>query len=188
MHTTSTSLLQQLRQPGEEQAWDRLVELYAPLLHYWLRKAGLGYDDAADLVQEVFATLVQKLPDFAYDREKSFRGWLRTITLNKWRDRMRLKAEPADLRNEPDREMPVPDGLEAFWEEEHRQHLVGRALQIMREQFESTTWRACWEFVVNDRSASEVAAELGISENAVYIAKWRVVRRLRHDLQGLLEE
>src|SRR5437764_4917317 len=96
MHTTSISLLERLRQPGEAEAWARLVELYTPLLFYWARRLGLQEQDAADLVQEVFTTLVRKLPAFAYDRHKSFRNWLRTVLRNKWRQRTRARALPAE--------------------------------------------------------------------------------------------
>src|SRR5947209_16334896 len=89
MHTTSPSLLARLRRPDDPEAWDRLVDLYTPLLYHWARGTGLQEPDAADLVQEVFAVLVRKLPEFRYDEHKSFRGWLRKITLNKWRDRQR---------------------------------------------------------------------------------------------------
>src|SRR5690348_13054594 len=96
MHTTPVSLLERVRLPGEQQAWGRFVEIYTPLLYYWSRRMGLQESDAADLVQEVFAILVTKLPQFVYDRNKSFRGWLRTILQNKWRDKQRrLAAEPA---------------------------------------------------------------------------------------------
>jgi RNA polymerase sigma-70 factor (ECF subfamily) len=83
MNTTPVSLLQRLRAPAPTAAWDRFVELYTPVLFAWARRLGLQSQDAADLIQEVFAVLVQKLPTFEYDQHKSFRGWLRTITLNK---------------------------------------------------------------------------------------------------------
>ena len=95
MHTTSISLLERLRRPGEEEAWARLVELYTPLLYYWANRTGLSETDAADLVQDVFVVLVAKLPEFLYDRGKGFRAWLRTILFNKWRDRLRRAAEAA---------------------------------------------------------------------------------------------
>src|SRR6476619_4136163 len=97
MNTTSFSLLQRLREPAERQAsWQRFVQLYTPLLFHWARKLGLSAEDAADLAQEVLILLVQKLPEFNYDPERSFRGWLRTVTLNKWRDRQRLCRVPID--------------------------------------------------------------------------------------------
>ena len=61
----------------------RFVELYTPLLYYWARRVGLRRQDAADLVQDVFTLLVRKLPEFTYDRNKRFRAWLRTVTLNR---------------------------------------------------------------------------------------------------------
>jgi RNA polymerase sigma-70 factor (ECF subfamily) len=188
MDTTSASLLERLRQPGQADAWERFVELYTPLLLYWARKCGLQPQDAADLVQDVFATLVQKLPEFTYDRRRTFRGWLRTIALNKWRDRRRLRGLPLTGAGEGAlAEVPGPDGLDVFWEDEHRRHLARRAVQIMRAEFSATTWKACWECVVEGRPAAAVAAELGISENAVYLARCRVLRRLRRELDGLLD-
>jgi RNA polymerase sigma-70 factor (ECF subfamily) len=188
MHTTSVSLLERLRRPTDAQAWARFVALYTPLLLYWARKAGLAQQDAADLVQDVFTLLVQKLPEFTYDKGKSFRGWLRTVVLNKWRDRARRRSVPVVDAGEADlSELDVPDGLAEFWDAEHRQRLVARGLEIMQAEFQPTTWKACWEHVAQGRPAAEVAAELGISENAVYIARSRVLRRLREELDGLLD-
>lgn len=187
MHTTPISLLLRLKQPGADRAWQRFVDLYTPLLFYWARQAGLKSPDDADLVQEVFAVLVQKLPEFNYDSQKSFRGWMRTIVLNRWRDQRRQKvAAPVQHGADALAELPDPAAEEAFWEHEHRQHLVARALELMKTDFEEKTWRACWECVVADRPAGEVAAELGMTSNAVYVAKYRVLRHLRRELEGLL--
>src|SRR5262245_37397575 len=95
MNTTSASLLERLGQPAErELAWNRFVRLYTPLLYHWARRLELSSADAADLVQEVFALLLRQLPRFAYDARKSFRGWLRIVTLNRWRDLRRRCALP----------------------------------------------------------------------------------------------
>ncbi len=116
MNTTSISLLERLRHPGHAQAWPRLVELYTPLLYYWARRTGLDENDAADLVQEVFAVLVQKLPTFVYDERKSFRGWLRTILLNKYRDGRR-RASAVPIRSSDQALANVAgDNPEALWE------------------------------------------------------------------------
>jgi RNA polymerase sigma-70 factor, ECF subfamily len=186
MPTTSVSLLERLRQPGAQEAWARFVDLYTPLLYYWARRVGLQEPDAADLVQEVFATLVQKLPEFHYDRDKSFRSWLRTVLLNTWRASRRGEAARAagtgDLRDLAD-----PENVDALEEAEFQQHLAVRALHLMQGDFQPATWKACWEYVVCERSAAEVAAELGMTVNAVYLAKSRVLRRLRQELEGLLD-
>jgi RNA polymerase sigma-70 factor (ECF subfamily) len=183
MNTTPVSLLKRLRRPGEQAAWDRFVELYTPLLYYWARRMGLQEPDAADLVQEVFTLLVQKLPRFAYDEQRSFRGWLRKVTVNKWREKQR-RAEAAAG---PLPERAGPDAAEAFWEAEYRGHLVRRALEVMQSEFQPSTWKACWETAVEGRPAAAVAAELGLSVGAVRAAKFRVLSRLCEELEGLLE-
>jgi RNA polymerase sigma-70 factor (ECF subfamily) len=188
MHTTSFSLLQRLRQPGEQDSWARFVKLYTPLLFYWGRRAGLRPDDAADLVQEVLTVLVQKLPEFSYDGDKSFRNWLRTITLNKWRDycrRRALQPRPLDVADLSGLAEPAQDG--AFAETEYRQQLVARALELLRAEFQPTTWQAAYALLSAGQPAADVARQLGISTNAVYLAKSRVLRRLREELSGLLD-
>jgi RNA polymerase sigma-70 factor (ECF subfamily) len=188
MHTTPVSLLQRLRHAGEEETWTRFVELYTPLLYHWARHAGLQEQDAADLVQDVFTTLVRKMPGFVYDPRKGFRSWLRAVTFNQWRDNIKRRGKGAlAIDGEALANLPSPDDPDPFWEAEYRNLLVGRALQVMRADFQPTTWRACWESIVNDKSAAQVAGELGISENSVYVAKCRVLRRLRKELEGLMD-
>ena len=188
MTKTPSSLLERLRQPFEPDAWARFVSLYAPLIFSWGRRAGLQEPDAADLAQEVFVTLLRVLPTFTYDRHKSFRRWLRTVTLNQWRntrkqwDRRALCGQGGALD-----QAAGPDDLEVLWEAEYQQFLANRALSVMRSDFQETTWRACWETVVAGRPAASVAAELGLTVGAVYAAKFRVLERLRHELGGLWE-
>src|SRR5438874_1758907 len=126
MHSTPRSLLQQLRQPDQPRAWEQFVDLYTPLLLLWARRLGLQADDAADLVQEVFVVLVQKLPEFQYDSEKkNFRGWLRTICFNKWRDRQRLRSAHIQQADEATLDdLAAPDDAEQFWQREHDAFLV----------------------------------------------------------------
>jgi RNA polymerase sigma-70 factor, ECF subfamily len=142
MNTTSPSLLERLRQPAEEESWGRFVKLYTPLLFSWARRMGLQEQDAADLVQDVLTLLVQKLPEFRYDQSKTFRGWLHTLTLNRWRElRRRAGAAPAVGGAADLADVPSPTKDEAFWEQECRQYLVGRALQLMQADFQPTTWK-----------------------------------------------
>lgn len=162
------------------------MRLYSPVLFYWVRRQGVPSDDSADLVQEVFAVLVNKLPTFHYDPRQRFGAWLRTIAVNKCRDYFRRRsARPASTSDEVDTE--VADHVESFTEAEYHRSLARQALQIMQDEFQPATWKACWETVVAGRSAKEVANELGLSVNAVYVAKSRVLRRLREELDGLWE-
>jgi RNA polymerase sigma-70 factor (ECF subfamily) len=177
-----------LRQPDEQAAWERFVQLYTPLLYQWARRLGLQGQDAADLLQDVFTVLVRKLPDFHYDPDKRFRGWLWTVTVNKARERRRRQPAPA-LQAAADvlDELPARDDPDAVDEVEYREYLVRRALDLMRAEFQPATWKAFWECVTAERPAAEVAAELGLSIDSVYAAKSRVLRRLRRELEGLLD-
>jgi RNA polymerase sigma-70 factor (ECF subfamily) len=185
---TPASLLERLRQPGQEQSWARLVELYTPLLYGWARRAGLQDQDAADLVQDVFTILVRKLPEFAYDNHRSFRAWLRTVLLNCWRDgRRRRAARPPEVGH-PDLEGLADSASEELFEEtEYRRQVVGRALRLIQPEFHEATWKAWTEHGLAGRPAAEVARELGLSVGAVYTAKSRVLSRLRRELDGLLD-
>src|SRR5688572_29289901 len=113
MNTTPVSLLERLRQPSTEEAWCRFVDLYTPLIYYWARKVGAQPQDAADLVQDVFTLLVRKMPGFTYDEHRSFRGWLRVVTLNKWRE-SRRRQTPTVQSDAGEQTAAVE--CEAFWE------------------------------------------------------------------------
>jgi len=180
--TTPASLLERLRTPGQAEAWGRFVELYSPLLFQWARLAKLQEADAADLVQDVFTVLVKKLPEFDYDATKGFRRWLRTVALNKWRDGLRRRT-PEPLIGDPE----APLGDEPFWEIEHRQLVTRRLLEMMQAEFEPMAWKAFLGMVVDGRSAAEVGGELNMTAGAVRAAKFRVLSRLRSELDGLLD-
>ena len=187
MHSTPATLLQRLRQPGDVDAWLQFVHLYTPLLYQWTRRLGLQSADAADLVQEVFLNLCRALPQFEYDRRRSFRAWLFTLMRNKWQEwRRRPVPLPVggveDTMDEQGQDSPA-----AFEEEEYRAHLRGRALRLIQTEFTPPTWQAFWATVVDSRPAGEVAAEVGLTVNAVYLARGRVLRRLREALDGLLD-
>ncbi len=145
-------------------------------------------EEVGDLVQDVFLVLMQKLPEFVYDQNRSFRAWLRTILFNKWRDHLRHAAANPETQNpEALANASVPDDVQMFGEMEYKRGLIGRALALMKAEFQLPTWRACWEIIVVGRPAAEVGAELGLSIDAVYAAKSRVLRRLRSELVGFLE-
>ncbi len=188
MHSTSISLLRRLREPSPEAAWQRFVDLYAPLIFHWGRHEGLNATDVADLVQDVLAILVTKLPEFEYDPTQRFRGWLRTVTVNKARDfHRRNTARPSTGNEETIQRVAVVDASDPFEEAEYRNYLIKRALELMQSEFRDPTWQACWKHVVEGRKAAEVAQELGISVNMVYLAKSRILGRLREELDGLLD-
>jgi len=185
---TSVNLLKRLKEPDSDSAWSRFVELYTPLMFYWSRQHGLNGTDAADLVQEILTLLVTKLASFEYDASQRFRGWLHTVTLNKARDwNRRQSLRPNTDQSSFMEQVAANSRSDAFEEREYRAFLVERAKQLIASEFEPITWTACWMYVAEDQSAADVAGKLGISTNAVRVAKCRVLKRLRQELAGLLE-
>jgi RNA polymerase sigma-70 factor (ECF subfamily) len=108
------------------------------------------------------------------------------ILLNKWRDFRRRRQPVPDAGAAEAFAEAVPDQMTAFAEEEYRKYLVNRALQLMQADFQPATWQACWELTVEGRSARDIAGQLGLTVDAVYAANYRVLRRLRQELEGLL--
>jgi RNA polymerase sigma-70 factor (ECF subfamily) len=187
MISTPHSLLARLRASSAADDWSRFVELYTPLLETWGRRAGLKHDDALDLAQDVMLALHKSIPDFELDPARKFRSWLKTVLMNKWRDRMRRLAAAPVVKDEGLSGVPEVDS-DPLWEQEYRGMLVRRALEIMQAEFKEATWRACWLTVVEGVAPAEAARQLGITENAVYIARHRVLARLREELDRLLDD
>ena len=185
--STPLSPLERLQKPAAQDAWARFVRLYTPILYHFARSTGLQETDAADLVQDVFVLLLDKLPEFRHNGADSFRSWLRTVTLNKWRERARRAALPMAGRDDMLAGLADADPLESYWETDYRRHLVAQALHLMQAEFQPTTWQACWANVVEGQSAPEVAEQLGLTPGAVRAAKFRVLSRLRRELNGLVE-
>jgi RNA polymerase sigma-70 factor (ECF subfamily) len=188
MHTTPVSLLERMSRANDRAAaWSRFVELYTPMLFEWTARLHVPEQDAADLVQNVFLTLVRQMPHFHYDQAGSFRGWLRTVLLHRYRDQLRRRQLPAARESVDLDSLGGPDPVKELAEVEYRGYLAGRALRLMQSDFAPSTWRACWETVVRERPAADVAAELNLTVAAVYTANSRVLRRLREELDGLLD-
>ena len=194
MSDTSVSLLERLRLRPDAASWQRLVELYTPLVRGWLRRHLMVEQDAEDVLQEVLGVLVRKLPRFQRQpRPGAFRRWLRSITLNCLREFWRAQ------RGRP---VPAGDGrvaqlldeladprsaLSRLWDREHDRHVTHWLLEQIRPHFTATTWAAFRRVVLDGVPPAEVAAELGVSVNAVFIAKSRVLTRLRAEGRGLID-
>jgi len=188
MESTSVSLLNRLRQPRADVAWQRFVELYAPLIFYWGRQKGLAPADASDLVQDVLSDLVVELRTFQYDPSRRFRGWLRTVAVNRATNmRRRLDLAPQSVDAFSLSLLAENDDSDVLADSEYHCRIALRALELLKEEFEPTTWQAAWSQIAQGEKAPAVARSLGLSVNAVYVAKSRVLSRLRQELEGLIE-
>ncbi len=189
----SSTLLEQLRWRRPE-AWERFVRLYSGLIHRWCRRSGLSAEDAADVLQEVFSAVMLHLPQFCRDRpEGSFGGWLATITRNKVRDHYRRRHGRAEARGGSTAqrqlsEIPQPPDLSEQSiqaDADAESWLSRRVLETIRGEFELRTWQAFWRTTVEGQPPAYVAGDLQMSVAAVYMAKSRVLRRLRQAMGEL---
>jgi RNA polymerase sigma-70 factor (ECF subfamily) len=184
---TSLSLLEQVRDPAAEEAWDRLVALYTSLLHTWLSATGLQTADRDDLTQRVLEVLVRQMPEFAHGgRPGAFRAWLRSITVNLLREFWRRRPT-AGSGSVLDQLVDPRSGLSRLWDKQHDRHVLHNLLELVEPEFSGATWQAFRRLTLDSIPAREVAAELDTTVNAVLIAKSRVLTRLRQEANGLLE-
>jgi RNA polymerase sigma-70 factor (ECF subfamily) len=191
---TSTSLLCRAvaREPD---AWQRLMALYAPLVHHWCRQWGVAEHEIADVSQEVFAAVASRLGTFQSDRPgTTFRAWMRGIARHKLWHHAHKRAEPAvggtDLQKRLE-QVPAPadedeSELELSESPADVTGLYRRALSQVKQEYEEKTWTAFWRVTVENRLPADVAAELGMTANAVRQAKSRVLRRLREEMGELI--
>ena len=190
--STSGTLLERV-QRHEPEAWRRFATLYGPVIYRWSRKSGLQPQDASEVSQEVFLSVVQNISRFQRrSASDSLRGWLWTVTRNKVRDHFRQRqGEPpaAGGSSAEERLQQIPNLPESSDESPKTlaAELSHRALTFIQNEFEPTTWQAFWFLSVEGRSTAEVAQDLGISLAAAYKAKSRVLLRLRRELDGLLD-
>lgn len=188
MLPTPITLLDRVRHANDKVAWEQFVRLYTPLLLNLARRLGLQEADTADLVQDVFVALVHAMPHFRYDPKRSFRAWLGTLALNRWRDRLRKRAAvPVGDRDPVWNDLAAADPNEAFEESEYRATLLSRALAVVRPEFSPGAWEMFQLTALAGVAPAEVARRLDTTANAVYLARARVVRRLREVLTGLIE-
>jgi RNA polymerase sigma-70 factor (ECF subfamily) len=190
-NATSLSLLDRVR-ANESAAWERFVNLYTPLLERWCHQWELQPADAANIRQEVFLAVTRHIGDYQRDKG-SFRNWLWVITHNKVADFFRSEAgQAAPGGSDAWKKMQQvsfrdPDDTRSGSDDEDLALLYRRATELIARDFEETTWKAFVMVVIEDRTPAEAATELGISANAVYLAKGRVLSRLREEFGGLID-
>ena len=190
---TSRSLLERARDPRDVASWRRLNDLYAPLIRCWVRPYVAQPADADEVVQDVLTTLVREIARFEHNgRAGAFRAWLRNVAVNRlrahWQTRQGVQGTGDSAVLEQLHQLEDPNSsLSLAWDEEHDRHVVTTLLETIRLEFQPASWRAFEMTVRDDRPAAEVADELGLSVNAVLIAKSRVLKRLRQKAEGLVE-
>lgn len=192
---TSLSLLERVKS-GVDGAWEKLIDLYGPMVFGWGLRAGLQRADAADVAQDVFAAVARSIAGFRRDRPgDSLRGWLFAIARNKIRDRHATETVTgvggSDLQHHlatvAAHDADDADDSENAARLEETQAVYRRVIALVRASFEPRTWEAFWKVTVEDQCPADVAAALGVSRNAVYVATARVRQRLRAEFAALAD-
>jgi RNA polymerase sigma factor (sigma-70 family) len=188
---TRASLLVQLRDGTNHEAWQEFMRLYGPVVYGFARKRGLQDADAADLMQDVLRSVSNAIGRLDYDRKQgTFRGWLFTITRNRvfnFLSARRLRPQGAgdtgthELLNS---HAAADDGQD-MWEVEYQRRLAAMAMDRVKKEFQENTWQAFWQTAVEGKSAADVSSQIGMSTGAIYVAKSRVLARLNEEVEAM---
>lgn len=191
---TRPSLLLRIRDPQDAEAWRDFVRIYAPVVYGYGRRRGLQDADAADLTQDVLRAVAAAAGRLEYDpRRGSFSGWLFTVAHHQLCDlaarRRRQGAGAGDTRVRALLEQqPARDDDRDVWQREYERRLFNWAAERVRGSFQESTWRAFWWTAVEGQSVKEVAARLHLTAAAVYLARSRVMARLRERIEQVGED
>jgi RNA polymerase sigma-70 factor (ECF subfamily) len=189
--TTRVTLLGRLRQhPTDQAAWDVFVERYARHIYRWCRQWKLQDADAEDVTQDILAKLAQKMRAFAYDPSRSFRGWLKTLARHAWRDfldsprRARAAADDSQVW-ELMLTLEAREDLVQRLEEAFDLELLEAAKVRVRLRVAPHTWEAFRLVALEGLPVEEVAAAVQMQVAMVYVAKSKVQKMLREEIQKL---
>lgn len=195
MNETSLSLLGRVCADPADGSWDRLAGLYTPLLKKWLAEFGIQSADADDLVQDILLAVSRDLYRFDHSgRTGAFRAWLRTMLLHRVQNffrsqKYRPAASGGSVWTEKLEQLAdESSSASREWNLEHDRQVMAVLLESVRPRFESKTWEAFYRQMFDGQRADQVAAELGMPLNSVYVARSRVLRTLRQEAAGLIDD
>lgn len=185
--TAASSLLHRVRL-NDPAGWERLARVYTPVVYGWVRSSGVSEADAPDLIQDVFLEIARSIHRFRRDRPgDTFTGWVRTIAHRRVIDHRRRQGTSAaggNLARHVLESFPEPECSSES--NDSASEVVRRGLELIRSEFEARTWQAFEAVVLDGIAPQDAAAALGMSVGAVYIAKSRIAKRLRQELDGLV--
>jgi RNA polymerase sigma-70 factor (ECF subfamily) len=183
---TQPSLVLRLRDHSDGAAWNEFVDVYSPLIYDFCRTRELQSSDAADVTQEVLLRLSKAVRNFEYDRSKGlFRDWLARIVLNEIRRYAKKLSQLVVSSEELDKDCGE---LASSWNEQFQQHIFAKALDRAKSRFNEETWAMFEMSWLKKLPAQQVAQDLGISIERIYVARSRVLKRLRYEVTILADD
>ena len=183
---TSVSWLHSLKKAGPtESAWTHFVQTYEPFIKRVLKGQGLQEATIADVTQNVMLVVVQRLPEFERERTGSFRSWLRAITVNCLRNYRRSKhfLTGDDKLQELIGELKDNESeLSRAWNQQHAEHVLNVLLESIESEFEPVTIQIFRSLAIDSTPVADVAAKHNKSKGACYVARSKVLKRMREIL------
>ena len=188
---TQPSLLVRIRDARDAASWRQFVEIYAPLIYGFARKQGMQDADAADVTQDVLRTVSQSIGEWSYDRARgTFRGWLFAVVHSRLADFQRRQQRHAAAVSAAASVAAASLNGEssAEWDRDYERQLFHAAARAVRGDFSESSWQAFWLAAVEGEPAQTIASQLNITPAAVYLAKARVMARIRQQVELLTGE
>ena len=176
-----------MRLNASPEAWETFVAIYGPLMIAWIREAGLQEADARDVAQEAMAFIVTRISTFNRAREGSFRRWLKRIAFNMIRNFRKKTRRTVPLDDVDDADLADP-GDNFLFAENYYQDVLESALRHLYKEFRTLSWDAFLASVLMNRSVEDVAAELGVTANAVYVARCRISQRITEVVRDFIAD
>ncbi len=181
---TPLGLLDRLRDTGSDRDWTVFASIYYPLVLQWCRRGGCPEGETMDMVQEVFLDVHQNIVDFKRRRRGSFRTWLRRILVSKL-SRLRNRRFP-DLIEFEELQECIAISHSGACDRIRYEELLANACEKIRPEFTEASWQAFWQTQFGGSDPVEVGAALGLTSNAVYVARCRITKRMKECLIDLL--
>lgn len=163
------------------------MNVYSPLLYDFCRARGLQSSDAADVTQEVLVRVAKAVRSFEYDPSKGlFRDWLARIVINEIRRFGKKRSDSMEAAESLGQE--DAGQLESVWNERFHQHIFSEALIRCQPHFSEETWKMFQRSWIDKLEPEQVARELQISVDQIYVARSRVLKRLRSEVAVLADD
>jgi RNA polymerase sigma-70 factor (ECF subfamily) len=191
---TNVSLIKSVRDPADTESWRKFHDFYAPLLRRYLKRLGLEENAANDVFQDVFLRLLQNLPTFELDKQRGrFRSYLWKLTYSALVDqarrfRVRVQAEEEWVKRFHEASESESRKVQDELNEINRQQILKRVLPRVRSATSPTAWTCFEERLLKDRPGADIAAELAISTDAVYVYASRVMKEVRRQSATVADE
>ena len=188
---TSATLLERLRDdPAQAAAWELFVTRYGPMIHGWCRAWGAQPADASDVTQVVLVKLLRRMRTFAYDRSRSFRGWLSTVVRHAWIDLVAERRRNGDSTSGQEGTdaldlVAARDDFMHLIDQDHRREVLESAMDRVRQRVLPHTWHAFYLAAIEKKSGAEVVELLGISIGTVFQARNRVQAMIKQEIAAL---